>query len=504
MASHSSGTTEYQHFVPQFLLRNFSKPYEPPKNEPGRQSKKRRGRGVKMYRGERVVSHVDLTADKLAIETTPVKRVLGMNNMYEDLAQATAKERHHIEEMFGRLESAASPVFRKITKAFEQGDAELWLTRDERNIVRKFLFLLKYRGSQFRRRFYHDTPEQYDSDDKMQLRQYMRDRGFQRPIDVWFDNLKAIAECKMDVEGKWMTDILERMYPEDAMWFRHHTQQSYMALCCPSEADAEFLLGENSYTVWEGISSFRVDMKAGEEIGSSWVDFHDFAPVSPKVMIVLRSFLLPLPEEDADPKFRKLKDQWWADAVDRPFGAGRRSELADLPIAKARNNYTELIDGQLRPLEPQAPRSKHDKFLFKFFHINRDHVNKINSFLLDNAHSSIVFASPAIFTRTLEWYMADTSQAWKNVVGTEDERNAKVILLTKLAALMKSLGSEIEPVWEEAPSGKSLMLNFTGQGPTGVLRSEYQKLLDGMMKNLDREDAMRVPPPTPFSNCIPS
>ncbi|KAG6365888.1 hypothetical protein INS49_000064 [Diaporthe citri] len=369
-----SAKAEYQHFVPQFLLRNFSSKYKQPKNSSGRKPKQGHGEARRIYHGEPIVSHVNLTADELAVEVIPVRRVMGMYNMYEDLGQATAKQRRHIEDMFGGLEKEASPIFRKIIEAVEQGDVGLWLSREDRNILRRFLFLLMYRSSQSHRRFHHATPDEYNSDDEIELYQYMLDRGFDGPMDVWFDNLKAIAECNMDSDGQWMEDIQARMYPPDARWFCHHTQQSYMAFCSPSDADAEFILAENSYSVYERIDSFLVDPTTGAQTGGPWVNFHYFAPISPKVVIVLRSNLLPVPEEDFDDEIREERNQWRSAAVDQWFGAGRQSGLADLPIAKARNNYTELIDGQLRKLQPNAPMSGGDGFFFKFFRINNDHV----------------------------------------------------------------------------------------------------------------------------------
>lgn len=95
-----------------------------------------------LHHGELIVSHVDLIANELAVEVVPVRRVMGIYNMYADLGQATVKQRRHIEDMFENLEKEASGTFRRITEAFKQGDIGLWLPREERNILRKFLFLL--------------------------------------------------------------------------------------------------------------------------------------------------------------------------------------------------------------------------------------------------------------------------------------------------------------------------------------------------------------------------
>lgn len=491
MATSSASTrAEYQHFVPQFLLRNFSTPAELPRNSSKRQPKK----GY----GNEKIHHVDLTTDELAVEVVPVRRVMGMNNMYEDLGQATPKQRRHVEELFGRLEGESSRIFRRIIKGVEDGNKGIWLPREDRNVLRRFLFLLMYRSSQSHRRFYHATRDEYKSEDEVELHQYMLDRGFDRPVGVWFDNLKAIAECKMDAEGQWMQEIQERMYPPDARWFCHHTQQSYMAICCPEDTEAEFLLAENSYSVYDGIDSFLVSPMTGEQTGGPWVGFHYFAPVSPRIVIILRSNILPLPEEDINDEIRGERDQWRAAAVDQWFGADRQSTLADLPITKARNNYTELTDGQLRELKPHVPRSSGDRFFFKFFRINKNHVSKINSFMLDGARSSIVFASPKAFTRTLEWYMTDTSKTWKNVVGRDEERCSKVTLLRKLSAFMKSLGSNAEPVWKEGATAKPMSDGLTGEGRIDAVRSVYQMVMDDIIQHMDREAAKNEAPPTPF------
>ena len=61
----------------------------------------------------------------------------------------TARRRHRIETLLGKLEGQASPVFREMIEELERGAVELQLMRDKRNTVRRFLLLLKYRGSQF-------------------------------------------------------------------------------------------------------------------------------------------------------------------------------------------------------------------------------------------------------------------------------------------------------------------------------------------------------------------
>jgi hypothetical protein len=107
------------------------------------------------------------------------------------MSKPSPEQQQHIEQMFSRIESQISIIFRKITKAFEQQDKELWLTRYDRDLIRKFIFLLKYRGSTFHQRFYHDNAEGFDTNDRELLHDYMAEKGYKRPVDVWFNNLKT-------------------------------------------------------------------------------------------------------------------------------------------------------------------------------------------------------------------------------------------------------------------------------------------------------------------------
>lgn len=113
-------TTQYQHFVPQFLLRNFSHPYEPAGSGKRRKRKDKNG----LYPGENVVHTLDFTADPPVICEKAVKRILGQMNMYEDAAAIrtnpqTSNQEQRVEEMLPKLEMQASKVFRKITKVYE-------------------------------------------------------------------------------------------------------------------------------------------------------------------------------------------------------------------------------------------------------------------------------------------------------------------------------------------------------------------------------------------------
>lgn len=441
-------TAQYQHFVPQFLLRNFSHPYKP---AGGRKRGKRKDENG-LYFGESVVQTLDFTANPPVICEKAVKCVLGQINMYE----GASIQEQRVEQMLSKLEDQAARVFRKITKAYEdlqqekqqQGkdDAEkigiFCLTRDERNLIRKFLFLLKYRGSSFHRRFYHQTPDEYNANDQKSLREYMAEKGYSRPLDVWLNNIKAIIDLDIDVEGKWKTDLCRRMYPVDAQWFFSHTEMFYMAICTPSDADGEFILTDSSYNIFEGPNTCARNKNTGRLEGSAWTELHMFAPVSPKLMIVLRSFTFPQPDEDVNDSVRQQRELHRRHILDRPFGGEVKGLLHDLPVAKARNNYSQVINGRSFVCDSyDGTRKKEHKFYFSLFPISTRHVNIINGVLLENcAHcTSVIFQTKSIFAKTLEWFLGTTSisKVISGVPGAESCAES----LRKMGIVSRALGS---------------------------------------------------------------
>jgi hypothetical protein len=398
---------QYQHFVPQFLLRNFSHPYTRQKDDRQKPKCSRR-RGEKwIYPGDRVLNTLDLSEDLPVPREALVNRVLGQMDMYRDTSKPSSKQQH-IEQMFSKIEGQASTVFRKITKAFEQKENGLWLKREERDLVRKFLFLLKYRGSGFHRRFYHDNSESYQADDRELLWEYMAEKGFQRPMDVWFDNLKTIMELHMDPEKKWIKDLPKHMFVDDAMWFITHVQKMYMAICTPSDHADEFILTDNSYNIFEGPNCFVTDKETGRIEPATHTPLHEFAPISPKLMIILRSFVIPVPEEDANPDVKANRDFVRAQVLDAHYNWYEKSLLSDLPISKAGNNYSEVVGGRvLFNLGEDGMGRKDHKFCFQYFPIDTKHVHTINAIFLQNAHvcSRVVFGTQDSLSRTLEAHL---------------------------------------------------------------------------------------------------
>jgi hypothetical protein len=227
----------------------------------------------------------------------------------------------------------------------------------------------------------------------------------------------------------------------------------YMAVCTPSDPSDEFILTDNSYNVFEGPNCFAADEGTGKVEGTAYTPLHEFAPISPKLIIVLRSFVIPEGVEDANANVKLERDFYRSITLDTVYSREVKSLLADLPIEKARNNYNEIVNGRLQLINSEDGQKRKDhKFCFKFFPIETQHVNTINGILLDNAYScsSVVFKSIEIFSRTLEWFLTASCTFGKLVMGNDTD--LRLAHLKKLATISQSLGSDKKAVWREEPA----------------------------------------------------
>lgn len=91
-------------------------------------------------------------------------KTFGMMDMYRDLEAST--KQHQVEEQLSVLKSQAGEVINSIRKSFEAGKPDVWVKRPQLSTLRKFLFIMKYRGSRFHKRYFHQTADDYNDNDK--------------------------------------------------------------------------------------------------------------------------------------------------------------------------------------------------------------------------------------------------------------------------------------------------------------------------------------------------
>ncbi|KAG5980821.1 hypothetical protein E4U55_003575 [Claviceps digitariae] len=507
MESQAAVPKQYQHYIPRFLLTNFSHPFKPSGKKgatplasqdgppQGKAKKKKR-------RGKLVVNRVDMSSETALITETPVKSILGLVNVYEHTG-IPQTEQNRIEQKFKDLESDASAIFRRILLVFTANRQGMWLTRDERNLVRKFLFVMKYRGTAVYGRYFHETMATYVDDDKQLLGLYMKKRGFSRPMDVWLDNLEQFIDVRMDTEMKWLQELLERTYAPDAHWFIMHCQGFYMSICYPSDRDAEFIIPDNCYSISEGPHEVLMGSSTfGEPKYTKGTSLHEFGPISPRLLIVLRSLLFPIPEEDATDVRFKTSRELWRSLNEAQFGRLSETLLADLPVSKARNNYSELVNGVLRPVHGMTGTSNRQRhsFFFNFFPLENTHVERINGVFLDNVSccGSLVFRSEGALRASLAWYMNDWKYFPKHVGYTLPVEGGR---LKKFSALLTQLGVEnlfvgdrialVREVARYIPDGENATPSMQvyqmleKDKVVGTIVAQRQKYLQGVIRTRD-------------------
>jgi hypothetical protein len=412
-----------------------------------------------MRKGDKVLNIVDLTADEPQPSVALVSRWFGQGNMYSDDVTNAIKSQKSVEAELSKLESRAAEILQKVKKAHEKGETGISLNRSERNRLRKFLFIMKYRGPSYYEKYFSGDHNSYQREDKHLLRSYMEEKGIENPRDVWLHNLRAILDLDMDAEGRWMETLPQVMFPADAAMFKFHVQSSYTAFCTPKEEDDDFILTDQCYNVFEGPIHDSALAATGEDTGPLYMCFHEFCPISPRLIIVLRSCALPEALGDTNHKIRDVRKALLeAAATQFPNPENVKSILADLPVAKAMSSHARVINGQLElaPGETGKPRNN-DKFSFRFWPIERRHVDIINSIFLDDILNcrSIVFHAVPSFTRTLEEYMTTKFSGFKKVgLGERGARVSRQTSLEKLSVVLRALGSNKAPVWHDIGEAK--------------------------------------------------
>ncbi|ATZ56756.1 hypothetical protein BCIN_13g05880 [Botrytis cinerea B05.10] len=439
----SNSKSQNQHYIPRFLLKHFAYPY-----------KKQAGTKKQQH----LLHAVNLVGSSPELVEVTVKHTFAERDMYKDDSKLTPKQQMRIEEKLGRLESAVSNVIRKIVRAQENGKKDIWMSRSQKDLLRKFLWVMKYRSPIFFKRFNHQKAEDYDANDKHEFLEYMRKMNFQRPLDVWFDNLTKIMDTTMDPEGKWVEDLFEHIYPGDALWVFANIQTMYLALCTPSDPSEEFILTENAFSIHEGPVSYKTDRRTGKQTQTAYTEFHVIGVISPSLIMILRHNLLPEPIEDRDEDVRKQKAGMLMFEMQCHIDPkNARSLLKDLPVAKARNSYTKEVGGRLLLAEGKdGARRSSDRFCFTLFRLPSEHVQMLNSVMLDQACniSKIVYRSRSALKTALEFYLdmpTQTNGIYSMKTITERPDDPYKRLLEKLEHVARDLGSNIHARYHVDP-----------------------------------------------------
>ena len=466
--------SQYHHYIPRFIIKTFTHTFRPSKSSKGARQRWKKG----LYPGDPVLYTIDLGGPAPWIKEAPISRTFGSLDMYRDIAAAAHQHQHHIEQQLSGLESEAALIVRDIRKAHEKGNQGISLTRARLNTLRKFLFVMKYRGSTFHRRFFHSRTEDYTGEDTSQLKEYMCKKDYQRPIDVWLNNIKALLEVDLGADD-WQQFLLDNMYPGDALWAIAHIRMYYMAICTPSAAHDEFLVTQNAYSIAEGPFSSVVDLHTGKT-RDSYTEFHMFGIISPKLALVLRSLLLPDRVEDENKSIRDWRSNLYTLSANlHAYPSLANSDLEDLPVHKSRESSTRTINGRTDRSGDSASHS----FYFQYFPLSTSHVDRINFVMLEECPctSTTGFNTKDSARKTLESYLTApvennaSVQSIKTVGDTPDD--LRKAYLDKLEQAARELGANVSALYATIPTNKT-PVNLKGVNVKDIQMNIQSNMVD--------------------------
>jgi len=258
------------------------------------------------------------------------------------------------------------------------------------------------------------------------------------------------------VGGQWEERISSTVYFAIAARFVEHVTGYWMVICTPANSEEEFVLTDTGYNVHEGPTVAFEDKNTGECI-SLGPAFHYFAPIAPRLMILLRSQHLPEPLDDGDPDNKVFRRERRKLFVDSLYGSGTESIMEDLPVHIAFNSYSKVMDGKRIPLpEWDGKYRKKDCFTFPIFHISTDYIRKMNGLLLDHAFHglTIIFNRQDVFLDLVEWYLTEPCEVGKNLIG--ENRETKRRYIEQLITFMAAQGREVSTKVIDWPTRKDL------------------------------------------------
>jgi hypothetical protein len=417
------------HFIPRFILRKFA-----PKNQPPTGPANKGAKHKRKNRPDLLVNKIDL--ERRVVTQRPISTEFALVDMYRD--PGFDDNPYHLEKKFADLENKVSDIVQRAHNRFSRR-LTLELNRTELDGVRKFLFLMKYRNSGMFSRYNHDSIDEYQEDDRERMLSYMESNGLKRPRDVWFDNLRRFLDLEMDPARSWMHTLETQIYPDDAMMMKLHLAWSFIAFCEPVDSADEFLLTQNAYSIFEGPSTETMN-PITQKIESTYTEYHNFAPLSPRLIIVLRSHLLPSQGRGND-GLRELREQLAVFIQSQHLHPDRAgSILQDLPIQPCHSIYTTPGTASTDSLNPSFRET--DRFQFQCFKLPSRHTTLINNLFLEEAHanSSIVYHSRAALKASIENYLKTEIDGMKTTFGLPDKRDQYLTTLEKIA---HDLGSSV-------------------------------------------------------------
>ncbi|CAG8496784.1 5656_t:CDS:2 [Scutellospora calospora] len=234
---------QYHHYIPRFLLRNFS-----------------------IDNNERIflLQIYDRKTDQLDVSL--VSRTFGYVDMYRNIKY---EDEMRVEKELSELERRASNVVKEIIKE-SQAASQVTLFRKDLYDLRKFLHVMNYRNTS---RWSQFTEKRFDAQTLKMVEDFMQEHKLQSAKEVWLQNIYETIKTPYDVvEANPRIFSLDR----DEFMFR----KNYYVVIWQAGENDEFIVTNNGFGIFEGVNGmiFQSQFQFA---------FHFFYVISPKLMLVL-------------------------------------------------------------------------------------------------------------------------------------------------------------------------------------------------------------------------
>ncbi|KAG1823140.1 hypothetical protein EV424DRAFT_1511077 [Suillus variegatus] len=414
--------TQYQHFIPRFILRKFQ--VGPVKSKTERQKEFRRTGVDPEY-----VHYYDIATGSLDIR--PIGKVYGVQNLYQDVRNIY--NINELEEKLADLERHAASIIMDLHKALPQGT--FTLKRRPLELLRKFLFIMHYRNVSCSNTYFQaDHPE--NARGRQWIESFMKKKGIQSAVEFWLyvlryyldtshsDIMRDAAELieKYGEEGlqKMMTEshIPPDLENHDAYTYHTHADNYFFSIWEAAEGE-EFILTHNTFGLWEGL-------------GGGCPGLHRIFVVSPRIALVLRHVILrPEMKEYIKPGSLVSSLLHVNPVPPTPiYASGERGahiDHVDLQSAMSLARYRSSQEGA------------DDSFVFKITKLSRPQTLEFNSVLLVNVTKtgSLTFLSKRSMLRTV--------RAFRSLPANFLESELLVPLIARLADTVETEVSALRP-----------------------------------------------------------
>ena len=345
------------------------------------------------------------------LSTPSIGNVHGVRNLYRDARNTD--DVNEIEKKLSSLESAAATVIRNLHAVLSDSSTSdspvFTISREETETLRKFLFIMHFRNERLAKSFF--DPEHPDNLLGRKRMLYMQKKlGLGSSTDMWLHFLRYYLDTPHTQILRHAAESMKSLPPNfgigqnveldpdvdhfEAVIYQQQAGMYYLGIWRASPGQ-EFVLGHNSFGLWEG--------KCGPS-----AELHKIFIISPQIAIILRLNAL------------------------RPGAGGEglrnmcRSEFVDFPLPGARPVYASglagLNVGEIKATDAAGPAamagilsnftSQHnprDMFGFPITSLTPDQTHVVNSILLFNVRrtGSVTFLSETSMLETALRYEAD-------------------------------------------------------------------------------------------------